>query len=229
MFDAILSVLLSAVFPEHCRACGLSGTALCSQCQKSLRPSLPINEPKGSFALFDYQHPIVQKAVWELKYHRKSAVAKKLAEYGAPAAKEYVAAAVRNFADSDSMPIVLVPIPQHFTKTYSRGFNQSALICAWLQSALQGEANAVTIQPLLKKVRATEAQAHAHDKRQRQKNLADSMRAAGTIDPHAFYIIVDDVITTGSTIAEARRALGAAGAVCVHAIALAHGYASKRR
>lgn len=223
MFDAILSVF----FPERCRGCGMSGTALCAQCRLGLRPSLPIAEPQGSFALFDYQHPIVQKAVWELKYHRKGALAKKLAEYGASSAAHYVASLLKAevLENAGTVPIVLVPVPQHFTKTYSRGFNQSKLICKWLQTAVP----TATIQPLLKKVRATDAQAHAHDKGQRQKNLADSMRVIGTVDPHALYIVVDDVITTGSTVAEARRALGAAGAVRIHAIALAHGYASKRR
>ena len=119
--------------------------------------------------------------------------------------------------------IVLVPVPQHVSKTYSRGFNQSVLLCRWLQPAL-----GATVRPLLKKVRATDAQAHAPDRSQRQKNLADSMRASGTADPNALYIVVDDVITTGSTIAEAGRALRAAGAVHVYGMALAHGYAAKR-
>ncbi len=212
MFDTILSVF----FPEHCHGCGISGTALCRDCFKTIPSSLPIIEPANSFALFDYSHPLVQKAVWELKYHRKSALAKKLAEYGAPAAYQYV----------QSLPvptIVLVPIPQHFSKTYSRGFNQSALLCQWLQPAL-----GATIQQLLKKVRATDAQAHAHDRDQRQKNLANSMKATSVLEPDTLYIVLDDVITTGSTITEASRALRTAGAVHVCAIALAHGYAGKR-
>lgn len=68
MFEDILAVF----FPERCRGCNISGTALCSQCYKIIHLATAIIEPDNSFTLFDYQHPIVQKAVWELKYHRKS-------------------------------------------------------------------------------------------------------------------------------------------------------------
>jgi ComF family protein len=220
MFDHILSLL----FPEHCRGCHKSGTALCPACLAAIPPSFPILEALPCFAFFDYGNSIVQTAIWELKYHRKSPAAKILALQGAPSMHEYIASLVQSPAP---MPIVLVPVPQTSSKTADRGFNQSALIARWLQSQLPEAA----IRPLLIKTRTTAAQARTHDRQERARNLNHSMKAsrhiAGKLDRQALYIIIDDVITTGSTVNEAGRALRAAGAKHICAVALAHGYAQR--
>lgn len=216
MFDQILSIL----FPERCRSCHKSGTALCPACVARIRPAHPLLEDIPSFALFDYGEHIVQKAVWELKYHRKSPVAKILAEYGAPGIADYLASVVQSPVP---MQIVLVPIPQHYTKAFSRGFNQSMLIARWLRIALPE----AVVRSVLHKTHSTTSQAHAHDRQERMKNLKHSMKAASPLDAQALYIIVDDVITTGSTVHEASRALRAAGAKHICAVALAHGYAQR--
>ncbi len=216
MFDQILSVL----FPERCRSCNKNGAALCSDCLTHIRPASSIFDDIPSFAFFDYGDKIVQKAIWELKYHRKSPVAKILTEYGGPEIHEFLNDVAQS---ATSFPIILVPVPQHYTKTFSRGFNQSKLIASWLLPLLPG----ATIQTILRKNRATDAQARTHDRHERQKNLAHSMYVQGEISKKVLYIIIDDVITTGSTIHEASRALRAAGAKHICAIALAHGYAQR--
>lgn len=210
----MLDDFLSLLFPERCRGCGKSGSAVCSQCRQSIPVALPILEPERAFALFDYQHPLVQKAVWELKYQRKSALAKELLRSALPRIAEHVG----------NSQAILVPIPQHYTKTNSRGFNQSKIISRWMQAALP----AATLQNLLRKNRGTDAQARMHTRKQRQENLAHSMEAIHALDPDILYIVVDDVITTGSTANEASRALRAAGARNICAIALAHGYAHRQ-
>jgi predicted amidophosphoribosyltransferase len=221
MFEDFLSVF----FPERCRGCNISGTALCFNCYKTIGSAAVITEPRNSFALFDYQHPIVQKAVWELKYHRKSPLAKTLVQYGAPLIMEYIASLLQS---TTPVIVVLVPIPQHYTKTNSRGFNQSQLLSKWIKAALP----TATLQPLLQKSYATAPQARTHTRQQRQQNLAHSMQvttiATSIINSQTLYVIIDDVITTGSTITEASRALRAAGAKNICAIALAHGYARKQ-
>jgi competence protein ComFC len=223
MIDRLLTQFLRLIYPEQCAGCKKPGTALCTECLSRIPPSDIIysvyEQQSPAFALYDYADPIVQKAIWELKYYRKSPTAQALAEAGAARALKRI---------PQNMKIIFVPIPQHYTKTFTRGFNQSALIAKWFSRSIPNS----SIQPVLKKVRATEAQAHSHNRAERQKNLADSITAKnGTIDPttadNALYIVVDDVITTGSTANEASRALRAAGASNIFIVALAHGYAKR--
>ncbi len=95
------------------------------------------------------------------------------------------------------------------------------LTAKWLQPFMPGS----QVLSVLHKTRATVAQARAHNIHERRKNLSHSMAADGKLDKKVLYILVDDVITTGSTVREAGRALRAAGAKHICAVALAHGYA----
>ncbi|HTH93296.1 MAG TPA: hypothetical protein VL576_02350 [Candidatus Paceibacterota bacterium] len=171
-------------------------------------------------AFFDYGNKIVQKAIWELKYHHKSAAAKILAQHGAPEVIEFLSSLLQSTTPTK---IVLVPIPQHYTKTFQRGFNQSALIAKWLSRYIPS----TEVRPMIKKHRSTIPQAKAMSKAERQKNLKGSMRATQKLDRKTLYILVDDVITTSSTINEASRALCAAGARNICAVAIAHGHANR--
>jgi ComF family protein len=217
----MIASILEFFFPEQCRGCQMPGTALCPACKARVRAADAIFEPTNAFALYDYGDTIVRQAVWELKYHRKSAVAKLLMADSATTVTDHIASLLQSAAPMD---IVLVPIPQHFSKTMVRGFNQSMLIAQWLHTLLPE----TTIAAVLKKIKATESQTIAHSRTQRQKNLNHSMivvKKSAPLNKKALYIIVDDVITTGSTVNEAGRALRAAGAKHICAIALAHGYA----
>lgn len=199
----MIDTLLSFLFPERCAGCDTPGTILCNTCHAGIAASAVF--PQG-FALYSYSHPLIRKAVWELKYHHKSSLAKALALKGM-------------YPSFPNSTIVLVPIPQHYTKTFSRGFNQSKLLAQWMKKVIPNS----TIKTVLKKTRATTPQSHTKNKSQREKNVIDSMIATKQLDPHALYIVIDDVITTGSTIRETARALQAGGAKYVYSLALAHG------
>jgi competence protein ComFC len=210
MIDAILNFF----FPEYCIGCKKPRTALCADCADAIPPSRAVLKTNSAVALFSYDDGIVQSAIKQLKYSRRSSAAKALAGYGS-----------KNLAFfyPSEFPIVLVPIPQHRAKTRDRGFNQSSLIAAWLQPVFPSS----IVGNILEKYRSTKAQAGVRNKTARKNNLTDSMRANTALDANTLYIIVDDVITTGSTIYEASRALRAAGAVHVCAVAMAHGSARK--
>ena len=64
--------LLNAIFPERCIGCNKVGSALCAICERTI--TMKATALSGTTAaLFDYQNPLVKKAIWALKYkHRRS-------------------------------------------------------------------------------------------------------------------------------------------------------------
>jgi ComF family protein len=102
------------------------------------------------------------------------------------------------------LPDAVVPVPLSRARFAERGFNQAAEIARHAARPLGLPLRA----RLLRRIRDTRAQTGlgAADRR---SNLHDAFRVAGP--PPARVALVDDVLTTGSTVAEAARALKAAG------------------
>lgn len=217
----MLEKLLSLLFPLHCAGCSKHGTALCDTCFQRI----PLSEPleKREFAVYSYTNQIVQKALWQLKYHHRSELAQALLERSLPYLSEYIAQTIPSLGGSDSL--IFVPIPQSRARSRARGFSQSALIArAWQKLFPQA-----VIKNLLLKTRDTLPQARVSQKNAREQNIAHSMTSPMSLSAHALYIVVDDVITTGATVREAVRALSASGARNIISIALAHGYAPRKK
>lgn len=170
-----------------------------------------------TFAVYDYGNPLVQRAVRDLKYHRNAPSAHVLAKHGIDTIIEWLGEMLQSTSPEQ---VILVPIPQHTSKTAARGFNQAALLAEWIASSFPG----ARVKNVLTKVTLTMPQAHTSSKTMRLKNVGHSMRAAESLDPSLFYLIVDDVITTGATVHEATRALRDSGARKILAVSLAHGY-----
>ena len=112
----------------------------------------------------------------------------------------------------------LVPVPLHPTRHRSRGYNQSQLLAEVLASDFH-----FTILRSLRRIRKTKTQT-SFDRAERMENLHDAFQVgknAAVKDKHL--VLVDDVLTTGSTLNECARTLRAAGAASVRAICVARG------
>lgn len=74
------------------------------------------------------------------------------------------------------------------------------------------------------KIRAnkTQRQSETSNRKERLKNVTNRFEVVGRIDPNVPILLIDDVITTGATIADCIRALKHAGAVHIYCISLAH-------
>ncbi len=209
--------LWQALFPGRCIGCGKQAEGICARCIQTLRRA-PHTDGKSAFAAFDYGQSLVERAIRDFKYHRRSEAALALARAAAPHLCEFVADALQSISAQE---IVLVPIPQYRARAAARGFNQSVLIARTIAPLLEG----ARVEALLEKIRPTTAQASLKRKTERLENLKHAMRTRADVDPGALYVLIDDVTTTGATFAEARRALLASGARRVLCAALAHGYA----
>jgi ComF family protein len=113
-------------------------------------------------------------------------------------------------------PDLVVPVPLHPNRLRSRGFNPAAILARALARRV-----AVDVDPVaLRRVRDTPSQTGL-DARARRRNVRHAFRVRrGWHAPPRIWI-VDDVVTTGSTLREAARALRLAGAETVTGVCAA--------
>lgn len=110
----------------------------------------------------------------------------------------------------------IVPVPLHPQRRRERGFNQAEELAREL-ARLSGR----PMRQLLTRCRATETQTH-FDRKQRMENLRNAFQPRKNAPMRDLRILlVDDVLTTGSTLDECARVLRGAGALEVRAAVVA--------
>lgn len=120
---------------------------------------------------------------------------------------------------------VIVPVPLHARRLRERGFNQAfQLVRKWpVLAARQGlKWSADRIAPeLLRRCRPTDSQTGL-DRPQRRSNLERAIALSGNARVHGLNVLlIDDVLTTGTTADQCAGVLLSAGARTVHVLTLA--------
>lgn len=113
----------------------------------------------------------------------------------------------------------LVPVPLHYQRLASRGFNQSA----WLAQAVSRQTGTLALVDALSRKRNTPSQGGL-TARQRRRNVAGAFevrKSRQTRIKGSTVTLVDDVLTTGATLAACTKALRKAGANRVNVLVLA--------
>lgn len=210
------------LFGRQCASCKKGGVALCTDCFSAIPPAPP-NEDARMYSLYNYSDPLIQHAVWNLKYHHQGSLVQSLIEKSDDILKDIVADILQT---GSSQPIIFVPIPQYKKKHTTRGFNHSERIARWMAQLFPDS----SVRPLIHKKIETLPQSHIEKKEDRIKNIthAFSFDENYTTDPTALYIVVDDVTTTGATLREAFRVFDTHGITTVIGITLAHGYKQRQ-
>ncbi len=214
---SIKDLCIDFLFPRSQKALELEALSV-----GTLMKMLPRAEPtkdKSTVALFDYSHPIVKEIIWELKYRGNTRIANKLGEILYDHILEELTDL--NIFERWGKP-TLIPIPVSDKRRHERGWNQSELLA---QAVVTHDREKILryLPGQLVKYRHTESQTKTASRKERLGNLTNSMKVLNIskVDGGCI-IVIDDVTTTGSTFAEARRALHSAGAKKVLCIALAH-------
>lgn len=214
-----LNTILNVIFPVNCVSCGKRGSDLCTQCLLD-SPQAQRESASWIFPLFDYRHPPIKKSIWFLKYKGKKSIASIFAEvmYGKIIEELSELSILNNFREP-----ILIPIPLSRKRHRERGYNQAELICNKLIE-IDGKNNNFKLEKnILTKIKETEHQVKTKNRISRLKNLSDSFSVKNPeLIKNRNIILIDDVLTTGATLTEAKKILKQFGAKKVIAFTVAH-------
>jgi ComF family protein len=220
------------LYPATCTICGKNvraGEYLCEECEAKIVRVLPpfcktCSEPfEGSitsaFTCANCAHRtihfdaavaayrgrgIVREIIHEFKYARQIHLRHLVAHW--------LCAALDDERLRDISFDLIVPVPLHPARQRERGFNQASL----LAESLSAETS-MPSKPALQRIRYTTTQT-ALDRSERMENLHNAFRLRKNADVRGLRVLlIDDVLTTGSTLSECARVLKRAGAISVHA------------
>jgi len=107
---------------------------------------------------------------------------------------------------------MIVPVPLHPARQRERGFNQAQLLAESFSAK-----TSVPLRLAIERIRYTTTQT-AFDRAERMENLRGAFRLRKNMRVRDLRVLlIDDVLTTGSTLSECARVLKDAGAISVHA------------
>src|SRR5215475_7649849 len=228
LFQAAVSLL----YPATCAVCGKNlraGEYLCHGCEAKIIRIVPpfcdtCSEPfegsiSSAFSCANCAHRtihfeaavaayrgrgIVRDVIHEFKYNHQLHL------------RHLIATWLRAALDDDRLRSqhfdVMVPVPLHPARQRERSFNQASLLAEILSAQ-----TSIACRPMLKRIRYTTTQT-ALDRSERIENLHNAFRLRKNTDVRGLRVLlIDDVLTTGSTLSECARVLKRAGAISVHA------------
>jgi ComF family protein len=232
-----LEPLLTLFFPSHCASCGApipSGEDFCPPCSEAIewiRPprcetcSQPFDGLMGDFdcpncchAAFHFEcavsvvrsRRVVRELIHRLKYGREIWLARVLGSI--------LREGLKDPRLDGYEPDAIVPVPLHPRRLREREFNQAAVLAGHLSAAA-----GLPVQDSLVRHRYTGTQT-ALDREGRRQNLRNAFslrKNAVVLDKNL--LLVDDVLTTGSTLDACAAVLLEQGAKSIRALTVARG------
>jgi ComF family protein len=194
--------VLDLLLAPRCAGCDAAGAWLCLECRDACDP-----ERRGRIHAAGTYGGALRRAIHRFKYDGERALA---SELGALVA----ARAAADIARGSALDVV-VPAVSHATRVRERGYDQAALLAAHV--ALRC---GLPLRAPLRRVRASTPQV-ALDRAARAKNVRGAFVAEAGSLRGLRVALIDDVATTGATLAAATGAIRAAGARDVRAYVVA--------
>ena len=198
----LIEDLLNLLLPSNCVICARVGSNLCENC----RVEIKLNTRKVSrlgisgFSTTEYT-PEIAKIIHEFKEANQTSFAKLMATAMQPALASY------NLEN-----VMLVPMPSKKKSFAKRGFEPATLLARSLARRVAKECNLLLPVPKLLYYQTAVQDQAALSGEDRRTNLIGSMTAETQSKATlSRAILVDDVVTTGATLTEAKRCLEGIG------------------
>lgn len=232
--EQIRNFFIEALFPSACYLCSANGSYLCESCFDKIGtlphpicPHCSIALSGGQlpptcrnellldrlYTIADYKNETINKLIKDMKYR----YAYKLADSLGDVAHFWLRS--RNYTkDFPISNMVVLAVPSHIRKQRARGFNPAERIAA----RLAGNLSITHKNNILIKAKATPSQVEVKDRALRAENIKGSFTIQKNLAIKGKTILlIDDVVTTGSTLRECAKVLGQSGAHEVWGLAIA--------
>lgn len=215
---SLKETILNIFFPKKCPFCGKilddTNNNICKKCKTSLpyRPEGKIKQTVNGHdcVITFYYDDMVISGIRAMKFRRIPTRAAAFAPYLAQTVAEYLG--------GEFDVITFVPVSRW--RNFTRGFDQTQLLAEATAETWEAE-----VEKILVKVRNNPPQSSVKTPAERRANVLGAYRVRPDADVRGRrFLLIDDVLTTGSTMSECARVLMDAGAESVVCAALAGGH-----
>lgn len=221
----LLQSFISLLYPNICPGCGNNiannSEQICFVCHVNLPKTYQYLDKQNhtaklfwgryplehAFATYSYsKNNVVQNLIYDLKYRGNQEVGKLLGQNIAKEVKE-----------SNLNIDVIIPVPLHPSKLQQRGYNQSLSIAEGIQKVLSCPIDTTTLIRTIN----TDSQTRK-TKFERWENVKEIFNLSNNIELENLHVLlVDDVVTTGSTIEGCCHTLGQIKNIRISVVAIA--------
>jgi len=201
--------ILKILFPSPCLSCGFLSEPLCGRCLGLLEFSPHIREIDGlkvCCGMYFQADSILERLIHPFKYKHHAEIFRLFVPHmreGLRLLKEPV-------------DLILVPVPLFKARQKERGYNQAELLARWVAKGL-----GCRVFDVLGRAKDTGKQAKVALKAERRENMTGAFELRGSLPRDGQIVLVDDIVTTGSTLLACREVLEAAGYTNISALTLA--------
>lgn len=208
--------LLNKLLPQSCFLCGADGPQfICTNCLADLpyqqqnchRCARPLTTDDNLCTICQTHPPVFERAQAVFTYRYPIDKLIQVAKYGSNlAALSSLGQLMTTHLHIDNRPEVLIPVPLHPRRLRQRGYNQSLELAKIIARHTGISLDYTTCV----RQRYTVPQVSLHGS-QREANIRGAFRVQSVPLKWTHIAIIDDVMTTGSTVHELARVLTAAG------------------
>jgi len=211
----LIDIFLNLLYPPKCPFCMKllrdKNDCICPKCKKDLPYTKNGGKLNGNFFTVCisplYYEGDVRESLLRYKFGRLTAYAN---PYG-----QLLAECIEEYLDAQVDMISWVPLSRK--RLRDRGYDQARLLAEAVSFRL-----GIPCKPLLKKIRNTAPQSRTGSAEKRKANISEAYKVIDSEKVSGKTILlIDDIVTTGTTLSECSRMLGMAGAERIYCAAVA--------